>query len=702
MFNYLLAILLSVIIFLINGLTTQAAEFKHNHTGGCYSTKTVQCTATHTMSTENEQGTRHCPNCGGQKSHTTYVYWDLCQGIGQRFEQGGYHVCNTCGGTSYSWGSNSSRKHNVSKQVLSCDKSNAATGTLWIKNVVTEWTTESVTLEAGVTIHSSALALAQQPYSWDNQASWSDETTRQVTENGTYTIYAKSSGGTIVGENITVNNIDRTGPILKAVERSTSDWTNQDVTLSLMAEDLQPEGNLGCGLTDKPYSYDGGEAYVAENRLTVSGNGIYEVQLMDSLGNVGYGQIEVNNIDKEVPVISEMTQINEGWQSQNVIMKVWAQDAEGGSGLHEMPFSIDGENWQESPEFLFDENGTYTIYVRDVVGNDATRQININQIDVTAPMIESIQAVPDKIWTDKVEVVINAKDLQPDGSVGSGLNEIAYSIDGGLTWQESNAFIIESGNAYDVRVRDALLWESEEYLVERKDFPYPQPAVNGDSDSSDNSQTPVVQPETAQGEDESEELITEEKPLEDENIESDNEGTSSHSDLGEDKAATKEELFASGNFLTQEQQSDDSDVEQNIEQTVEFDENEDANTQTVQVIKMPWYTTVVGKAVIISTSTLALGSLIGIVAYLLVFSAGVYCVEDSKKKHKLGRVLIHRTKEGYSVFLTDLLLKAASVPKYRIKINAILVKRVKNARLLVESSEKNLEVLMQESIDFEL
>ena len=109
-----------------------------------------------------------------------------------------------------------------------------------------------------------------------------------------------------------------------------------------------------------------------------------------------------------------------------------------------------------------------------------------------------------------------------------------------------------------------------------------------------------------------------------------------------------------------------------------------------------------GKTVIVSTSALVLGSLIGIVAYLLIFSAGVYCVKDSKKTHKLGRVLIHRTKEGYSVFLSDLLLKSADVPKYRIRINAFLAKRVKNARLLVESSEKNLEVLMQESIDFEL
>lgn len=703
LFTHLFAILLSVIVFLTNGLPTQAAEFKHNHTDTCYSTKTVQCTATHTMHTASEQGTmHHCPNCVAQKSHTTYVYWDWCYEVKQYFEQGGYHVCNTCGTTSYTWGSNVPRAHTLSKRTLSCGKTDTASGALWIESDVVGWTREGVTLEAGVTIYDSSLTLATLPFSWDDQVSWSNETTGQITENGTYTIYAQSSDGTIISENITVSNIDRTGPTLKAVERSTSAWTNEEVTLSLMAEDLQPEGSLGCGLADKPYSYDGGETYVAENCLTVSGNGIYKVQLMDSLGNVGHAQIEVNNIDKKSPVISKIIQVNEGWQSQNVIMKVLAKDAEGGSGLHEMPYSVDGENWQESPEFPFYENGTYSIYVRDVAGNGTVQQINVSQIDVTAPVIESILALPDKIWADKVEVTINAKDLQPDGNLGSGLNETAYSIDGGLTWQESNVFLVEQGTTYDVRVRDALLWESEEYFLVREDLPYPPPAIDNGSNSSNNSKPSVVQPEEKPVEDELEEVTTEEKMLAEGDKESTIGETLPYINWDAGKSATMEGLYAFGNFFAQRQHSDASDVEQIIEQTVELNKNADANIQTAQVIKMPWYTTVVGKTVIVSTSTLVLGSLIGIVAYLLVFSAGVYCVEGQKKMHKLGRVLIHRTKEGYSVFLSDLLLKAASVPKYRIKINAILAKRVKNARLLVESNEKNLEVLMQESIDFEL
>lgn len=698
---YSFTILLFISIFFSNGLIAHGADFKHNHTGACYTNGTGPCTSAHSTSVRTESSTKHCHNCGAQRTHTMYVYWDRCYGLGQDYELGGYHVCNTCGATGHTWGSTSAGTHMVSQKVLSCGKSNVATGTLWIRNTLSDWTRENVILETGVSVYNSSLSMAAQPYSWDNQISWTGENTKQVSENGTYTVYAKSSDGTVVGESVNVTNIDRTAPVLKSVEPSIFEWTNQEVILSLVAEDVQPDGSTGCGLAETPYSYDGGVSYVADNNFTASDNGVYEVYLSDALGNKGQAQIEVTNIDKMAPVISDIARTNEGWQSQNVMMKVWAEDIESGSGLHEMAYSLDGEIWQTEPEFLFSENGVYAIYVRDVAGNMAVKEFDVNQIDITAPIIESIQAIPDRIWADKVEVIINAKDIQPDGSIGCGLNEIAYSVDGGLTWQESNTFVVETGIKYDVRVRDALLWESEEYIVERKDLPYPKPVQDINSNSSDNSQTNTEQPEAKPDETGQDDIITENEKPDGGDNEFDTKVKSPYIDWNKANAAISEGLYSFGNLFAQEE----SPVEDGYEisnSTVELNNNADDNIREFQVIKMPWYTTTVGKTVIVSAGTLSAGTIIGIVVYLFIFSAGVYCIEDENREHKLGRVMIHRIKEGYSVFLSDMLLKGASIPKYRIKINSIMIKKVKNARLLVESNEKNLEVLMQESIDFEL
>ncbi len=694
-----LATLGAMLIFMNGILNVHAAEFKHNHSNSCYSTASKPCSATHQMSTRTGATTRHCFNCNAQVSHTTYVYWDKCNGTGQSFEQGGYHVCKTCGATSYSWGSQSRHGHNVSTTVLSCGKSNAATGKLWIRNTLSDWTTEGVVLEAGVDIVNNGMTLAGLPYSWDNAASWTSEATNNVTENGIYSVYAKSADGTVVSETVTVNNIDRTGPVLTDTQKSISEWTNQNVTITFTAGDLQPDGSVGCGLAQLPYSYDDGVTYTVENSLTVSENGVYQVLLSDNLGNVGNAEVEITNIDKEMPRISGVIPISEGWQTESVVMQVMAEDLENGSGLHELPYSVDGENWQLEPEFILVANGVNSVYVRDKAGNISTDEFEVNQLDNTAPVIESIQVIPDKIWKDKVEVTIKAADFQPDGTEGSGLHEEAYSIDGGLTWQTDNTFVMEAGQEYDVRVRDALEWTSDEYMVTREQFPYPAPPINNKTESGGNTQTPT-EPEGMKPEEVPEEVREEilQEILQNE-------------PAGENKASGKAngekrmyELIPQGmeNVPPLADALEESQPEISTAEGFEVEENLGDNTLSVQVITMPWHQTVAGKTVIVGTSAILIGNILGLLSYLLIFSARIYCIEDMNRERKLGRVFIHRIKVGYTVYLSDSVLKAASVPRYRIRISEAMLKKARNARLLVESDEKNLELLIQESIDFEL
>ena len=88
----------------VNGLTVKAADFKHNHTSACYKQETGPCNAQHKTSTRTTTKTAHCNNCLIQTSQTVYVHWDHCYGNGQDYELGGYHICNTCGSRTFSWG----------------------------------------------------------------------------------------------------------------------------------------------------------------------------------------------------------------------------------------------------------------------------------------------------------------------------------------------------------------------------------------------------------------------------------------------------------------------------------------------------------------------------------------------------------------------------------------------------------------------
>lgn len=668
-------------------LPARAADFKHNHTGACYTSGVGPCNSRHQQSTRSEGTIAHCSNCKAQTAHTVYVHWDHCYGTGQDFELGGYRICNTCGSNTYSWGGSSAGTHEVPQQVLSCGKSGAATGTLWFQNRTSDWTTGNVTLEAGVTIYDGGLALPDTPYSWDGQASWTSDISREITENGVYTVYARSTDGMVVGESVHVTNIDRTGPSLAEVTRSAVDWTKEDVVLTLSGRDVQPDGSDGCGLADLPYSFDGGMTYTEENTLTVSGNGSYEVLLMDRLGNVAQAQLEVSNIDREAPVISGIAAIEEGWQGESVTMQVQAEDAPDGSGLHEAGYSLDGETWQEQPEFVFTENGTYQVYVRDALGNTAVQEFSVGQLDVTAPVIEALQASPEHIREEAVLVTIVAKDIQPDGSAGSGLHEEAYSLDGGVTWQKENTFYAETGKTYDIRVRDALLWESGERIVERKDFPYPQRNEEEGSGNTQNSiglDTPFE--ETEQPAENVEERNTDEEASGDEEPVYKNRKSLLEKELWRIKVNPTEETSGEKQMKTVELESRETDAPEAL----------------VQTIKRPWYTTTAGKIAVAGAGTLSVAGLLISIFFLILHSLPVYCVEEKQVLRKLGRVLMHRTREGYSVYLPAFMLQTAVTSSYRIQVSPLLLKRVENARLFVESDEKNLEVLLQETIDFTL
>ena len=339
-----------------------------------------------------------------------------------------------------------------------------------------EWTNQRVMLTVDAKDlqqdGSAGSGLAPNAYSYDGGVTFTEENSHEVTENGIYQLCVQDALGNVSTTQVEVTNIDYTGPSLISQEKSKEDWTNQDLILSISAEDTQPDGSIGSGLAEQPFSFDGGITYTAESAFAVSENGTYTVYMKDRLGNVGEARIEITNIDSGMPVI-ENVEIEEAWQREKVTIYVQAKDEENGSGLHVSPYSLDGEKWQEIPEFIFDKNGSYKIFVRDYVGNISSQEFLVSQLDTTAPVIEEVQVNQDKIEEDKVEVTIIAKDYQPDGTFGSGLHEQAYSSDGGKNWQKDNVFVIEKGTVYDFRVRDAMLWESDRLIADRNDFPYP-------------------------------------------------------------------------------------------------------------------------------------------------------------------------------------------------------------------------------------
>ena len=133
-------------------------------------------------------------------------------------------------------------------------------------------------------------------------------------------------------------------------------------------------------------------------------------------------------IDDDVPNISNVTQ-------EGAYIKIEATD--NSVGLDNKAYSLDKENWYENNSIAVDESKTYTVYVKDKLGNIATKDI---QIDITQPEITNISV---EGYTIKVTATDNV-----------ALADNPYSIDG-TNYQSSNEFTVTKEGTYTIYVKDA-------------------------------------------------------------------------------------------------------------------------------------------------------------------------------------------------------------------------------------------------------
>lgn len=653
-------------------LPCSAATFSHIHTGACYGEVWAPCTALHQSSTRNTSSSAHCPNCKTSTSHTLYVNWDHCFGDGQDYEQGGRSQCSKCGGTSYTWGGSGTGGHETLQNQIICGKNDAPTGALTLKNLTPQWTTQEVTLQADIIKYSGDLQIPPAPFSWDNAGAWTTINTKTASENGTYTVFARDTGGRVISEKIAVNNIDRRGPSLTATTLSQEEWTNEDVLVTLTAVDLQENGGKGVGLLPEPFSYDGGITYVGDNTFVSIQNEIKEIYLQDQLGNIAIAQVHITNIDKLPPDNVEMNCISEGWQNVEVIMEAKAEDQEDGCGLHKEPYSLDGVNWQESPEFCFEENGNYELYVRDAIGNQNILTFQVGSIDKTPPKILTLKANEETMEWDKIEFTIIAEDLQPDGSQGSGLHKEAFSIDGGKTFHSTGTFMIQENQTYDLVVRDTFLQESQVFTVKRGFFPYPKP-------QEEDTPNPGKKPEPM--------------PLPEEEIETE----------APTQTETDKELKNWPYAFGKEGLHEITPVPlENKEKQILNEELKATKEEERIILHRPWYATPEGIAIIACSGIIGSLLLALWILWLCIFGVRVYSIERKQTLKSLGWIILHKEEKGYSVFLPNFMIKSSSTGNYRIQFSKWILGRAENAPLLVECEEKSIEIMIQETLDFAL
>ncbi|MBS7359129.1 MAG: Ig-like domain repeat protein, partial [Oscillospiraceae bacterium] len=154
-------------------------------------------------------------------------------------------------------------------------------------------------------------------------------------------------------------------------------------------------------------------------------------------------------VDTDAPIMTEsdITGNPTDWVKDKAELTVSASD---GAGTGVVAYSNDNVNWQETGNFEITENGDYTFYAKDAVGNISNGvTVSVTKIDNIAPTIGSVKIDPET-WKNKVvKLVVTAEDT------GSGLAAEAYKMDD-REWQNLNEFEVSDSANHTFTVRDAV------------------------------------------------------------------------------------------------------------------------------------------------------------------------------------------------------------------------------------------------------
>lgn len=236
---------------------------------------------------------------------------------------------------------------------------------------------------------------------------------------------------------------DKTPPVLSYV-LSSNDWTKGTVTVTVSAQDTDI---MSEGMHNTPYNWNDGNGWTKVNKMTVDENKTLYVQARDAAGNISATQpIVISKIDKTPPVISQIVPSKSEFTNENIILVVTAADSQ--SGLAADAYSFNGGSYQSSNKITVTENGTYTVKVKDKVGNESIASSYIvGNIDKDKPLVNSVDSDKSDFTKGNITLTIRASDIGV-----SGVSKDGYSFDGGTTYSTSQSKTFLS-NAENIRVR---------------------------------------------------------------------------------------------------------------------------------------------------------------------------------------------------------------------------------------------------------
>ena len=324
------------------------------------------------------------------------------------------------------------------------------------------WTKDSVAITVNAT--DSESGLANQAYSFDGGTTWQSSNTKTYTENTTGIVIKvkdKAENITEYSQTLSISNIDKTGPELQA---------ETEVTSTTITVNITDVTDSGSGLNESiGYKY-----YIATSRsgvdsatpetvyartktfVGVTTNVTYYIKIEAEDNIQNKGTIYITAVPGALNVDSNsLTISNPTWQNKSAKVTITNNATQ-----YDLEYQIVGAEDTFDPQGTWTKPGQNTIEITTLKSGDTVyarlTDIDDNKsgtiqkavVDNTPPTVNVTGNATN--WTNSnVTLTVTASDTE------SGLQNNAYSFDGGNTWQASNTKqYTENTSGIVVKVRD--------------------------------------------------------------------------------------------------------------------------------------------------------------------------------------------------------------------------------------------------------
>lgn len=283
-----------------------------------------------------------------------------------------------------------------------------------------------------------------------------------------------------------LNGLDLAAPVITVTREPSSTLEPTDkVTLTIKATD--PNGHDHA----TPISINGGDYVASPATYVVTENQAVSIVAQDTFGNVREMVVNINNIDTEVPTITNISQNTDKWTRDSVKLTVTAQDdvkLHNTSAYHyqftpnnKSVQSIDS-GWVASRFFTVPDAGTVTVTVRDSLGKESTPEVyNVVNIDKIAPTATYKVTPSDEKVSTKDGVLVSLSFVDTADSVtneSSGMHTAAVRWDSASPWEENTEKQFYENGVYNVQVRDAVGNISEPIQITINNISTSKPVIN--------------------------------------------------------------------------------------------------------------------------------------------------------------------------------------------------------------------------------